>query len=154
MIVSFLLILCCAIGPITSQTNSENQNHTEVCNENSVRMFLGPIHDENRWLGVVVAVDWPPLDKIEFSVAFGAPAFIEMWKNAIRVSTSDNRTFKIEASGASVRGNIVSFAIQFDPSGPFPNVEKLLFFDRDVCPHPLQVRICQKWKTQYLTQHV
>lgn len=137
----FLLILTCAIEPNASQKNNEIQTSGKylICNGTSVRMILGQIDGKNRWLAVVIAVDWPQLSLLKFSLTLDAPANIEKWKRDIRVSTSDNRIFQIEASGANAVGNYVAFVIRFDSTGSFPNVKQLKFFDKDVCPDPLQV---------------
>lgn len=145
-------ILVCSIGPIVSQRHIKTGifEAFEVCNDNSVKMYMWRNYGVGLWNSSVEIHSWPKLSEIRLSLSLNAPATnIVLWKvKNYQVQADDgNRTFHITTSRAENNQNDVLMTVYFDPK-LFPNVEQLKIFGIDACMDPLQVAILKTRKTK------
>lgn len=102
------------------------------------RYIDGPPSKENYWNGTISLDKWPNLSEIHISLTVDNPARIEIDEEVGRILV-DDRTFHINAFGRQPDVKEVKFIVKGTQRNAFPNVEKLLLNNEDICNEPNKV---------------
>lgn len=113
-----------------------------VCDNRYVFMEMKRFLKENHWQGFLEVRAWPEgQSQITMTLILDAPGSIDWEKNGnIESAENGNTTFHIRLFKASdTSEKEITFRVNFESERLLPNVERLKFFDVDVCADPVQV---------------
>lgn len=142
------------MAPIASQAiKSSKWEAFLVCDDKPLRMHMWRDTGNDYWEASVEIRNWPEWSKAKLTLFLDAPAInvmllkktaenkiVKLNESEYEVQADDgNRTYRITTSRIESNQNELFLSVYFDRQS-FPNIEKLMLFDTDVCSDPIQVK--------------